>query len=135
MGADRSGTINSNTGLSLLEVLVAVTILGFAFVTLFELFSEGLGRASKAEVYTFALISARSIMDETLAKDPIEENMDFDSLDDGYDYMVDVKRIEDDNEDSKTIVFNVIVDVGWGTSGKVSLVSRKTIYDEEEEIP
>lgn len=134
MSPDRHGSINNSAGLSLLEVLVAVTILGFAFVTLFELFSEGLGRASKAEVYTFALITARSIMDETLAKDPIEEDSDFDSLDDGYDYMVDVRRIEGE-EDDKTIVFNVRVDVGWGTSGKVSLSARKTAYDEEEEIP
>lgn len=113
---------------------MAVTILGFAFVTLFELFSEGLGRASKAEVYTFALISARSIMDETLAKDPIEEDTNFGSLDNGYDYAVDVRRLEGE-EDDKVIVFNVKVDVGWGTSGKVSLSAQKTAYEDDEEIP
>jgi len=134
LSAERQSSINNSAGLSLLEVLVAVTILGFAFVTLFELFSEGLGRASKAEVYTFALISARSIMDETLAKDPIEEDMNFDSLDNGYDYTVEVRRLEGE-EDDKTIVFNVKVDVGWGTSGKVSLSAQKTAYDDKEEIP
>ncbi len=134
MSAERPGSINNNSGLSLLEVLVAVTILGFAFVTLFELFSEGLGRASKAEVYTFALISARSIMDETLAKDPIEEDTNFGSLDNGYDYAVDVRRLEGE-EDDKVIVFNVKVDVGWGTSGKVSLSAQKTAYEDDEEIP
>lgn len=126
--------VQNRAGLSLLEVLVAVTILGFAFVTLFELFSEGLGRASKAEVYTFALISARSIMDETLAKDTLEESSDYDSLDNGYDYEVYVKQIEG-KENDKTIVFDVKVNVGWGTGGKVSLSSQKTTYDEDETIP
>ncbi len=126
--------VQNRAGLSLLEVLVAVTILGFAFVTLFELFSEGLGRASKAEVYTFALISARSIMDETLTKDTLEESSDYDSLDNGYDYEVYVKKIEGKEKD-KTIVFDVKVNVGWGTGGKVSLSSQKTTYDEEETIP
>ncbi len=128
------GRLHNRAGLSLLEVLVAVTILGFAFVTLFELFSEGLGRASKAEVYTFALISARSIMDETLVKDTLEESSDYDSLDNGYDYEVYVKQVEG-KENDKTIVFDVKVNVGWGTGGKVSLSSQKTTYDENETIP
>jgi len=128
------GHLHNRAGLSLLEVLVAVTILGFAFVTLFELFSEGLGRASKAEVYTFALISARSIMDETLVKDTLEESSDYDSLDNGYDYEVYVKQVEG-KENDKTIVFDVKVNVGWGTGGKVSLSSQKTTYDENETIP
>ena len=133
MSANYIANTNKSAGLSLLEVLVAVTILGFAFVTLFELFSEGLGRASKAEVYTFALITARSLMDETLAQDQIKEGTDFGSLDDdNYNYYVDVRRIQGETEEDKAVVFNVTVDVGWSSGGKVSLSAQKTVHEKED---
>jgi len=112
-------------GFSLLEVLLAVTLMGIAFVTLFQGFSAGLGLAARADSRSWAVIHARSVMDDVLSQDPLEEGRDSGRIDDTYSYRTSVVRVEP-GEDEQAVTFEVVVQVSWGSTGYVELNARKT---------
>lgn len=122
-------------GFSLLEVLVAVTILGIAFVTLFQSFSTGLGLAERARTRTLAIMHARSVIDGVLAEKELEKGRDSGQLEGPYEYRTEIREVETDKEDEEGLVhtFEVTVEVSWGGSGVVTLTARKTIRDKEDE--
>jgi prepilin-type N-terminal cleavage/methylation domain-containing protein len=55
-------------GFTLLEVVVALTIIGLGVVTLFEIFSLGLRLGARSSVRTEATSYGRQIMDELMAR-------------------------------------------------------------------
>lgn len=57
-------------GFTLVEVLVAISILGMSLVLIFSLFSQGLTVLNVDKAYSTAVILAKSKMDEV---DPLEE--------------------------------------------------------------
>jgi prepilin-type N-terminal cleavage/methylation domain-containing protein len=60
-------------GFTLLEVVVAMTIVGIGVVTLLEIFSSGLRLGSRSSAATEAMIYGRQAMDEILLRRRIEE--------------------------------------------------------------
>lgn len=65
--------ISSAPGFTLLEVLVALAILGLGVVTLLELFSMGLRLGAKSTVHTEAVTYGRQVMDEFLARGELRD--------------------------------------------------------------
>jgi prepilin-type N-terminal cleavage/methylation domain-containing protein len=59
---------HSEAGFTLLEVLVAMTIVGFGVVTLLQIFSLGLRLGSRSNVQTEAIAQGARVMDELLAR-------------------------------------------------------------------
>lgn len=55
-------------GFTLLEVVIAMTIIGLGVVTLFEIFSSGMRLTARSSVQTEAISYGRQIMDELLAR-------------------------------------------------------------------
>jgi prepilin-type N-terminal cleavage/methylation domain-containing protein len=55
-------------GFTLVEVVVAMTIIGLGVVTLFEIFSLGLRLGTRSSVRTEAISYGRQIMDELMAR-------------------------------------------------------------------
>ena len=62
-----------STGFTLLEVVVAMTIVGIGVVTLLEIFSTGLRLGSRSSATTEAMTYGRQAMDEILLRRKIEE--------------------------------------------------------------
>jgi prepilin-type N-terminal cleavage/methylation domain-containing protein len=60
-------------GFTLLEVVVAMTIVGLGVVTLLQIFSFGLRLGAKSTVQTEAMAYGREIMDELLVRPAMEE--------------------------------------------------------------
>jgi prepilin-type N-terminal cleavage/methylation domain-containing protein len=60
-------------GFTLLEVVVAMTIVGIGVVTLLEIFSSGLRLGSRSSTATQAMAYGRQAMDEILLRRKIEE--------------------------------------------------------------
>jgi prepilin-type N-terminal cleavage/methylation domain-containing protein len=62
-----------SAGFTLLEVVVAMTIVGIGVVTLLEIFSLGLRLGSRSSAATEAMVYGRQAMDEILLRRKIEE--------------------------------------------------------------
>ena len=62
-----------SAGFTLLEVVVAMTIVGIGVVTLLEIFSMGLRLGSRSSTATEAMTYGRQAMDEILLRRKIEE--------------------------------------------------------------
>jgi prepilin-type N-terminal cleavage/methylation domain-containing protein len=59
-------------GFTLLEVVVAMAIVGLGVVTLLEIFSSGLRLGARSSVETESMAYGRQVMDEALARPAVE---------------------------------------------------------------
>jgi prepilin-type N-terminal cleavage/methylation domain-containing protein len=59
---------SSNSGFTLLEVLIAMTILGLGVVTLLQIFSQGLRLGARSTARTETVAAGARVMDELLAR-------------------------------------------------------------------
>lgn len=62
-----------HTGFTLLEVLVAMTIVGLGVVTLLQVFSQGLRLGARSSARTEMIASGARVMDELLARKTLSE--------------------------------------------------------------
>ena len=69
----RRGFSSLSAGFTLLEVVVAMTIVGIGVVTLLEIFSTWLRLGSRSSATTEAMTYGRQAMDEILLRRKIEE--------------------------------------------------------------
>ena len=76
----RRGFSSLSAGFTLLEVVVAMTIVGIGVVTLLEIFSTGLRLGSRSSATTEAMTYGRQAMDEILLRRKIEEGAQQGSL-------------------------------------------------------
>ncbi len=135
--------VRSNPGFTLIEVVVALAILGIGLTIIIELFSGGLrlGRASME--YTKAVNYARMKMEETMAKSAIEEGtQEGESDDKTFRWQMGVKKVDllsiDKSLDYKPPVelFKFKIDVFWKSGSKeksTSVESLKTMRPREDE--
>ena len=130
-------------GFTLIEVVVALAILGVGLTVIIELFSGGLrlGRASME--YTKAVNYARTKMEEITMKPAVEEGTEEGESDDkAFRWQVGVKKVDllsiDNSIDYKPPIqlFQVKIDVFWKSGSKeksTSVESLKAIKPEEAE--
>ena len=71
-------------GFTLIEVAVAMAILGVGVVTVLELFSAGLRVERNSGIRTRAVVRARALLDQTLAIPEIAPGADHGEYGDGY---------------------------------------------------
>ncbi len=132
--------IRTETGFSLLEVLVAMAILGIGLGISMQLFSGSLRAVQKSGQYTDAVFLARHKMEEWLLKNPIEEgweNGDFTGDFSNFSWNVEVKPYPgaDEfikgklNEDSQVLLktMQIKVNVNWQEGEKEYKVSLVTL--------
>ena len=82
-------------GFTLLEVVVAFTILAVAMVGLMRAFSSGLRGLDAAQVSTAAVMHARSKLEEVGIAIPLEDGERSGEFDDGYQWRVSMVPLED----------------------------------------
>jgi len=117
-------------GFSLLEVMVALAILGVSIVAVFQLFSATLRASKKAENHTKAVIYARSLMDGLYSvKDPKEEVGPV-TLQDGFSGNREVS-LRQASEDEHVKLYEMTVTVTWPPSGSFKIKGLRTIYETE----
>jgi len=63
----------ARAGFTLLEVLIAMTIVGLGVVTLLQIFSQGLRLGARSSVQTEALSQGARVMDELLARPKLRD--------------------------------------------------------------
>ena len=131
MRLTRSSALRYSKGFSLLEVMVALAILGVAIVAIFQLFSISLRSTKNAENYTSAIFYARSMLDEAYSvTDPVElaTLVEFEG---GFNGRREVNLMSS-SEDDKVKLYQIIVTVTWPPTGSFELKGLRTIYETEQ---
>lgn len=116
-------------GFSLLEVMVAISILSIALVALFQLFSMNLRSVKKSGDYSRALIYARSIMDEAYALPELTDSSESFDFEDGF---KGIRTVNLKSSDEKIKMYEITVSVSWPPAGTLELKGLKAYYETEE---
>jgi prepilin-type N-terminal cleavage/methylation domain-containing protein len=82
-------------GFTLLEVVVAMTIVGLGVVTLLQIFSLGLRLGAKSSVQTEAIVYGRQIMDELLVRQAMQDGSERGSLHDKGRWTFRIQTVRD----------------------------------------
>lgn len=132
-------------GFSLLEVIVALAILGVGVVALIELLSSSLRTVKKTEEYSRALLHARSVMDEAYASPDIEGLESSISFKDGMSAERTITKVSTMEGASspagatlggpasvQASLYEIRVSVRWGPSGMLELVGQRAVHESPE---
>lgn len=113
----KSHMILDHHGFTLLEIMVAVAILGLAFVVIMQIFSIGLKSSMIDSQYSRAVFLAKTKMNEVLTSLDFEEGEDSGEFEDGYEWTVQIEEFERPESDEKVPQAAIV----------------ETSFDEEEE--
>jgi general secretion pathway protein I len=119
-----------SSGFSLLEVMVALAILGVAVVAVFQLFSITLRSTKKADDYTKAIFYARSVLDKAYADPGVEEGSERIDFRDGFEARK-VTSLKSSSEDGKLKLYEIAVTVTWPISSSLTITGLRNVYEPE----
>lgn len=131
-----------NKGFTLIEVVVALAILGVGLIVIIELFSAGLRLGKTSEEYTKAVEYARMKMEEIAVQRSVEEGIEEGEFDDVFRWRVGAKKMDilpiEKSSDFKPPVdlYQIQVNITWKSGSKersVGIESYKTIKLEDHE--
>ena len=125
---------NKQQGFSLLEILIAFSILALSLGILLKIFAAGVNTAGVAENYTAAVQIAESLMAKTGVETPLQAGQSSGLENDQYYWRVEVSPFTFNPEqvDATTLtaaLFKVKVTVNWGDGNarQVELITLKLI--------
>jgi general secretion pathway protein I len=139
----------SPAGFTLLEVMVALSILALGLVTVLELFAGSLRLGTKASQYTRAVIHAQNEMDRLFAQTTLTDGEESGELPEGYSWRVRVQEIRPPEESQTRLqpqrqnpmdffhLKEIEVSVSWQEDGKeqtFTLRSLRTIAEEPSNL-
>jgi len=133
---------NIKNGFTLLEVVVALAILGVGLMVIIELFAGGLRLGRVSEEYTKAVNYSQMKLEELALKPPAEEGVEEGEFNETFRWKIETKRIDllpfERDTDFKPPVelFHVKIDVIWKSGLKersVGLESYRTIRLKSDE--
>jgi len=120
------------SGFTLIEVVIAMTILGICLVLVMQLFAGGLRAARTSCDYSRAVLHAKDKM-EDLTNNPVQDSGEFD---DGFKWETEVESYKE-VKDEPFKLLKVKVRVMWPdvmkNSRTVELVGLKAVESENEE--
>ncbi len=94
----KNSKLKTQKGFTLLEVVVAMAIVGLGVVTLLEIFSLGLRLVTKSSARTEAVSYGRQVMDEVLIRREIQEGGEEGSLGEGHRWRLQVEPRREESE-------------------------------------
>lgn len=111
--------INKQQGFSLLEILIAFSILALSLGILLKIFSAGVNTAVVAEEYTAAVQIAEGLMAKTGVETPLQAGQEAGLENAKFHWRVEVSPFEFNPENTDVtaitaILFKVKVTVSWG---------------------
>ena len=126
------GARRQNGGFTLLEVLVAFTVLAISLGVLFEIFSTGMRASRSAEEYTRATLLAESKLATIGITGALEEGESSGEYEDGYAWRVAVRPYRLDEPEAEGLpppieAYEVVVTVAWGQGSRERSVSLTTL--------
>ncbi len=128
-------------GLSLLEVLVAFSILALTLGVLLRIFGSGLRSAALAGAYSQAVLQAETLLSRSGIEAPLEVGEQHGRFNNRYHWRRIIRPYrlpvtEEETELLRLIPYEVIVEVFWQETGKrhsVALTSLRLVHQERQE--
>jgi general secretion pathway protein I len=125
-------------GFSLLEILIAFSIMALSLGILLRIFSGGVNTATIAEEYTTAVQIAESLMAQTGSEIPLRSEHISGVKDEKYNWQLDIRpyKLSAETMDAKAVgveLYKINVTVDWGDEGsdgdnrKIQLATLKTL--------
>ena len=110
--------MDSNKGFTLIETLVAISILSISLVVILQLFSGGLKSSRLSDDYTRGIFHAMEKMEEILLADEITDGVFEGEFEDGFRWTAEIIHLESEEPEEETIkgpfdTFRIKVDIGW----------------------
>ena len=122
---------NKSAGFTLLEVLVALSLLGIAVISVMQLFSANLKSISASEDHVSGALAAQSKMREVLSEEELSERSWNGITDNGYRFEVSIlKSLPERVEELQVRMVEITVTVYWsqGTRERsMTLRTQKTV--------
>ncbi|HIJ39566.1 MAG TPA: type II secretion system protein [Deltaproteobacteria bacterium] len=123
-------------GFTLLEILVAISIMAICLTVIFQLFSGGLKSGRLSDDYTRGVFHAREIMEEILVSDDLAEGISEGRFNDSYAWKAEVVRVEQKEEEKSKLpldTFIVKVQVTWGETERKKRFELETMKVQEKQ--
>lgn len=120
---------NSRTqGFTLLEVLVAFTILALMMGVLLQVFSGGLRTAEVARNHAVGALLAQSKLAAIGIEEPLVEGERTGDFDNGYRWRYSIDRYQEhDGEEEEIVPYRLTLTVEWGPAGSGGSVTLTTL--------
>jgi general secretion pathway protein I len=112
----------SNSGFTLLEILVALVIFALAFGVLAQILHTGLRQSAVAGSRAGATLLARSELARLGVEVPLEVGRAEGETEDGMRWQTEIELVEGPDEDQSLALFQVQVSVAWGASPAEQLI-------------
>jgi general secretion pathway protein I len=106
----------SNRGFTLIEILVAISVLSIALVVILQLISGGLRSGRLSDAYAKGIFHAREKMEEILLGTEFTEGVSEGEFEDAYRWRSEIVREEQPEEEAKKLPFDayhIRVDIFW----------------------
>ena len=130
---------HSDIGFTLLEVLIAMTILGLGVVTLLQIFSQGLELGARSTERTETITSGARVMDELLARKTLPEGAQSGRLGRSGRWTAQVQAVRDPspslNLSSNWELKEVALEVTVNEAGHERRVDLKTLRLSKKGLP
>jgi len=128
----------SNDGFTLIEILVAISILAISLVVILQLFSGGLKSSRLSDEYTRGIFHAREKMGEVLLSKEVSAGETEGEFSDSFRWKCQIELIESVEEDEEKLpfnMFNIKVDIIWDVGGKEKRfqVSTMKVVEKKED--
>lgn len=126
---------NADKGFTLIEVLVAVVLLGIAVTIVLQLFSANVRAIATSEDYIYASAKAEAKMREVLENDEISEISFSEITDDGYRMDGSIAEVlHERTENLQVRLVEVVLTVSWTQGAKDKSLTLRTMKVLEKEI-
>ncbi len=119
-----------NKGFTLIEVLVAMSILAISLVVVLQVFSGGLKAARLSDAYTQGVFYAREKMDEILLAEDLTAGVIRGEFEDGFRWRAEALGMDLPDAEGVRLpfrAFNIKVDVSWTEGSKEKHFAVSTI--------
>ncbi len=120
--------LKRSTGFTLIEVLVAFSILAISFATIYQVFGTGMKNSVIANEYFYASQYASSLLDELDASKDIQFGISSGKFDKKFSWKLHVYPSDEHTFKKQTVMaVNVLANVYWGKEGKKREFSIETM--------
>ena len=124
----------ADDGFTLLEILVAISIMAICLTVILQLFSGSLKSGKLSDDYTRAVFHAKEIMEEILVSSALTEGISEGRFDDSYSWKAEIARVvreEEEEEEGESklplVTFSIKVQVAWGGTERNKRFELETI--------